>query len=135
METLLVLAGAVNRLVELVKRLIQERTNWDEERQRLAAFVAQILIGIAAAFVAQTQADILAGTPFARMGFLLGTLTAGLTLGLGAEAIHFVLDLTKSLTSTTTSATVTVSNPTAATSPQASASVSVGADTTIIAKG
>lgn len=93
MEIFVALAATVNRLVELWKRYLKERTMLDENARRLLTFLGQLVIGVITAFIAQAQADILTGTPFAKLDAFYGTFLAGLALGLGAEAWMYVFDI------------------------------------------
>lgn len=133
MDALLALLIPVNRIIEAVKRFLKEKTQLSEENQRLAVYASQLVVSIAAVFIAQSQAPVIQGTVFERFGEFYGVLLAGLTLAGGAEFIHLIIDLTGRLgKSDTTTATVTLPSDTGT---KAEASVSVGANPSTYPRG
>ena len=131
MEILVGLAGSTNRLVEIVKRYL-ERYAMDESARRLLLLLAQLVIGVVSVFLAASQMDVLAGTPFARIPGVYGLFVAGLSVGAGAEFLHLIFDVTGRLGTPTASATISLPDTsTDSTPPSATATVSVNTDSSI----
>lgn len=95
-NVLLVLVGGVNRFTELVKVQL-ERTTLAPELRRIILLITALISGIIAVAASQPFVSVFTGTPFENVNPTLATLLTGLTVGLGADAIHLVLDLVRSL--------------------------------------
>ena len=90
--TFLVLAGSVNRLVEVLKPSIkntQTRFGWtDDAYVALVQFVS-VLLGVVIAFVAG-GANLFPA--YEAIPQWLGVVGTGLIIGLGADAVNLVID-------------------------------------------
>lgn len=95
-NVLLVLVGGVNRFTELVKVQL-ERTTLAPELRRIILLITALISGVIAVAASQPFVSVFTGTPFENVNPTLATLLTGLTVGLGADAIHLVLDLVRSL--------------------------------------
>jgi hypothetical protein len=90
--TLLVLAGAVERLIEIAKPLLVKITNLDWQKSIKVLFAVLVGFGLSALF----RFDILAQLGIATFP-VLGYLAGGLGASLGSSVIHPILEWLKTL--------------------------------------
>ena len=91
LDLLIVLSGAVNRAVELLKPAL-ERYISDENARHWATYVVSLLIGVFAAFSANV--NILADSErFALVPELFGVIVTGLIIGGGSNVINALFDI------------------------------------------
>lgn len=95
LETLLISAAAVNRIVEFVKRILP--ADMDTDLRKLLLFAVQLIAGVFVVATASSAVNLFAGTILDRFPPLLSIALTGVTVGLGADFIHFVLDLINAL--------------------------------------
>lgn len=95
-NVLLVLVGGVNRFTELAKVQL-ERMGVAPELRRILLLIIALISGVVAVAAANPFVSVFTGTAFENVNPLLSTVLTGLAVGLGADAVHLVLDLVRSL--------------------------------------
>lgn len=90
-ETALILAALVNRLVELIKALLTQFDIPDDARRPLL-LLAQVVVGVALAFAADVNLISGLGLPDG-----IGVLASGAAIAVGAEGVHVLVDLVERL--------------------------------------
>lgn len=92
LEWMLILAAAVNRLVEFIKRAAAERFAFTEDALSWLALGLSILLGIASAFVGNANALALLpeNSYTVNIPDIAGIIAAGVLIGLGSNALHAI---------------------------------------------
>lgn len=112
-ETLISLSAIDNRIVEVLKRLIQKRATWSESTLADASLIASLAIGVSLAFVGNVNA--LVAFPFLHVEPLIAIAFTGLLIGGGSSLIHEVLDILNTFKDIIGAPTVTVEQKTTTT--------------------
>jgi hypothetical protein len=110
----LVLAGSVNRLVEVLKPSIKNATTkfqWSDDAYAASVQFVAIVLGILIAFVAGGVNLLPAVLP---VSATVGTIVTGIVIGLGSDAVNLVIDFLYSYQRPTVPPTSTPTTPPAA---------------------